>query len=96
MSTPLHDRVPRGKIGLLAHVAGFGADECAAIRRHAEREESRGDHAAAAETWRVAAMLEPGEASGWEGLARCLRRLGDTRGARGAEDVASTVKRRFG
>jgi hypothetical protein len=83
-----------GKLGLLASRAGFSGGECAAIRRHAEREESRGELARAAESYHVASVLEPGEAANWDGLARCWRRLGDPRGAH-AQKVADAVRGRF-
>lgn len=82
-------------IGALGAHAGFGRDECDAIRRHAEREESRGDFVGAAETWQVAALLEPGELSSWLGLARCFRKLGDGNRAREAEQVAEAMRRVF-
>jgi hypothetical protein len=91
----LDELVPRGRVGLLAHIAGFGPGECAAIRRHAEREESRQEWLAAAETFQVAAMIEPGEPACWEGLARCLSKLGDEARARHAFRVADRMREVF-
>lgn len=90
MKALVEDAGKLGKIGLLASRVGVTAAECAAIRRHAEREESRGDHARAAETYRAAALLEPGERANWEGLARCFAALGDPR-AVDARRVADAV-----
>lgn len=96
MSTPgLGETDRAAKIGPLAAAAGLGPAECAAIRRHAERQE-RGDANEALETYRVAILVEPGEAANWLGAARCLERLGMQAEARGARKVAERFKERFG
>ena len=63
-------------IGPLATRVGVTAAEAAAVKRHAAREESRGDHASALENWRVALWLTPGDTRCWDSVARCLRALG--------------------
>ena len=70
-------------IGPLALRVGVTAAEAAAVKRHASREESRGDHISALETWRVATWLTPADARAWEAVARCLHALG-----RDAESLA--------
>lgn len=90
MRSLLEDAGKLGKLGLLASRVGITSAEAAAVRRHAEREESSGDCARAAETYRAAALIEPGERANWEGLARCLAAIGDRR-AVDARRVADAV-----
>ncbi len=67
----------RTKRGLLARYAGVGDADIQAVRRRALRDESRGQWALALEAYRIAAVLEPGEATHWSGLSRCYAKLGD-------------------
>lgn len=83
------------KLSPLALHAGFGPDECRAVRRHAERELSAGNHHLAAESFRVAIVVEPGEISNWSGLAACLRATGAEDDARTLEGMVALMKRRL-
>lgn len=94
MSSLLENMQALGKRGLLASHAGFGNEELAALRRHAAREESRGEIEAAADGYRTVALLEPGEASNWDGLARCWRAMRDPR-ATDVQRIADAVRGRF-
>lgn len=84
----------RDGLSLFATATGIGTRECEAIRRHAEREESRRDYSAAEEAYRAAALLQPGDVSSWRGLARCARRLGDDTRATSCERIADALERR--
>ena len=80
--------------GPLATRVGVTAAEAAAVKRHAGREESRGDHAAALGTWRVATWLTPGDVRCWQAVARCLRGLGRESEARAVANAAGVLEAR--
>lgn len=85
----------RSKISPLASHAGFGPEECRAVRRHAERELACGNHDAAADSFRMALVVEPGDASSWSGLAATVRALGQHDEAIALDRMARIVARSF-
>jgi hypothetical protein len=74
---------------------GLTTDDCAAIRRHAMRLESRGDWALALDAYRMASIVDPTQSANWFGLARCYRRVGDTHTAERVELCARVIQEKL-
>ncbi len=74
---------------------GLTTDDCATLRRHAMRLESRGDWALALDAYRMAAVVDPTQSAHWFGLARCYRRVGDAVAADRAEKCGEVIKEKL-
>ncbi|MBX7193326.1 MAG: hypothetical protein K1X94_14825 [Sandaracinaceae bacterium] len=78
MTTELIEEAGRKtKRGLFARYAGVVDADIAAIRRRAMADEAREEWGHALDAYRIGAVLEPGDAELWRGLARCYAKLGD-------------------
>jgi Flp pilus assembly protein TadD len=96
MTTELiHEAGLATKRGLLARYAGVVDADIAAIRRRAMADEARQEWAHALDAYRIGAILEPGDAELWRGLARCYAKLGDEHLASQMARCAEAVARRF-
>ncbi len=83
------------RLGPVADAMGLGEEECAALRRHAMRLESRNDWPLALDAYRVATIAEPGRASNWRGLARAYRRIGEPLVAERVERCAQIIQEKL-
>ncbi len=83
------------KRGLIARYAGIVDADISAVQRRAVADEAREEWGHALDAYRIATILQPGDANLWRGLARCYAKLGDQHLAAQMSRCADAIAARF-